>query len=454
MPASAQFENIDSTLSPSESGILVSRSIDISSIDVRSIFHKLNSPRILWSSPNQAFTLSFGSAITLSATGDLRFEKIKEAADLSFADADIDSFNNHLHTPKFFGGFSFDPSHKESPPWSGFHSSLFILPKINIVQSDNGFELTLNMYGEDIDPFQVESDLISLKSDLESMPLIHSSTNSHQFVKLTPSISNSLWNSQVNEILGSIKDGSVHKVVLAQSLRATLECPPSLLDVFYNLCDQNPGCYHFLFEPLEGNTMFGATPELLVSRNGNLIQTEVLAGSIARGSSQPIDEDLSKKLLMSSKNQHEHSIVLDNLNSKIKSFSNDVEINPQKIKKLETVQHIWTTMKAHMHTNDHILSITNTFHPTPAISGIPSDVAQNFIRSTEPFERGWYGGPFGWFDPTGNGEFVVCIRSAIAHENEVVLYAGAGIVQNSDPQEEWEEIQLKFQPILNSFNSP
>ena len=102
-------------------------------------------------------------------------------------------------------------------------------------------------------------------------------------------------------------------------------------------------------------------------------------------------------------------------------------------------------------TNEHILSIANAFHPTPAISGIPSDRAQDIIRSMEPFNRGWYGGPFGWFDHDGNGEFAVSIRSAVAHKNEVMLYAGAGIVSNSNPQEEWDEIQLKFQPILNSL---
>ena len=451
MPASAQYDSVDLVHSSLEKGILVSRSVNLPHLDVDSVFHTMESPRTIWSSPQQPLSLSFGAAITLRASGEHRFEQIKKAATLSLSDTDIETASDNIPALKFFGGFSFDAHHKESPLWSGFPSALFVLPRVQLVQSKNGFELTLNEYGTDIDSTQVELNLLSLKSSLESIstPLPH--LPSAEILKLTPSVSNKLWASQLTEVLNIIENGPLDKVVLAQSLRATLKQPLIPLNTFYKLRDQNPGCYHFLFEPIDGNTMFGATPELLVSRDGNVIQTEALAGSIARGNSESSDLDLSKELLRSSKNQHEHSIVLETLKSKISSFATDIEITPQKIKKLETVQHIWTTMKATLDANDHILSIASAFHPTPAISGIPSNIAQDIINSTEPFERGWYGGPFGWFDSDGNGEFAVSIRSAIAHKNEVMLYAGAGIVPDSNPQEEWNEIQLKFQPILNSL---
>jgi menaquinone-specific isochorismate synthase len=108
-------------------------------------------------------------------------------------------------------------------------------------------------------------------------------------------------------------------------------------------------------------------------------------------------------------------------------------------------------MSAYSDHDEHILSIAESLHPTPAISGIPSTEAQKLIRSTEPFNRGWYGGLIGWFDTKGNGEFSVAIRSAISDKNKVTLYAGAGVVLNSNPQDEWDEIQLKFQSILNSL---
>jgi len=451
MPASAHYDNMDLVNSPLEQGVLVSRSINISSVDIDSVFHMMESPRTIWSSPNQPFSISFGSAITLSASGDSRFEQIMNNATLSLSNTDIDTIGSKIFPLKFFGGFSFDARHKESPPWSGFPSALFVLPRVQLIQSKDGFELILNEYGDDIDPIQVELNLLSLKSKLESTPVSSYPVLPSQLIKLTPSVSRNLWTSQLTDVLSIIENKSLDKIVLAQSLKATLKHPLTPLNTFYTLRDQNPGCYHFLFEPLDGNTMFGATPELLVSLEGNMIQTEILAGSIARGDSELTDATLSKELLASSKNQHEHSLVLDTLNSKINSFATDIEITPQKIKKLETVQHIWTTIKAKLDANEHILSIANAFHPTPAISGIPSNKAQDIIRSMEPFNRGWYGGPFGWFDHDGNGEFAVSIRSAVAHKNEVILYAGAGIVSNSDPQEEWDEIQLKFQPILNSL---
>ena len=451
MPASAQYDSVDLVHSPFEKGVLVSRSVNLPHIDVDSVFHMMESPRTIWSSPQQPFSLSFGAAITLCASGENRFEQIKQAATLSLSDTDIGTTSDNMSALKFFGGFSFDAHHKESPLWSGFPSALFIFPRVQLVQSKTGFELTLNEYGTDIDPSQVELSLLSLKSSLESIPNPPRSSPSAQILKLTPSVSNKLWTSQLTEVLDTIKNGPLDKVVLAQSLHATLEQTLIPLNTFHKLRGQNPGCYHFLFEPVNGNTMFGATPELLVSRDGDVIQTEALAGSIARGNSESTDSALSQELLRSSKNQHEHSIVLETLKSKISSFATDIEITPQKIKKLETVQHIWTTMKATLDKSDHILSIASAFHPTPAISGIPSNIAQDVINSIEPFERGWYGGLFGWFDPGGNGEFTVSIRSAIAHKNEVMLYAGAGIVPDSNPQEEWNEIQLKFQPVLNSL---
>lgn len=454
MPASVHYDNIDLVHSPLEHGVIVSRSINISPVDINSIFHMMESPRTIWSSPNQPLSLSFGSAITLSASGDNRFEQIMNDATLSLSNTDIDTLGTEIFPLKFFGGFSFDARHKESPPWSGFSSALFVLPRVQLIQTKNGFELILNEYGDGIDPTQVELNLLSLKSKMESAPVSSHPHLPSQLVKLTPSVSRNLWTSQLTDVLSIIENKSLDKIVLAQSLKATLKHPLTPLNTFYNLRDQNPGCYHFLFEPLAGNTMFGATPELLVSLDGNMIQTEILAGSIARGDSESADVTLSKELLASSKNQHEHSLVIDALKSKINTFSTDIDITPQKIKKLETVQHIWTTMKAKLDANEHILSIANAFHPTPAISGIPSNKAQDTIRLLEPFNRGWYGGPFGWFDHDGNGEFVVSIRSAVAHKNEVMLYAGAGIVSDSNPQEEWDEVQLKFQPILNSLTPP
>ena len=453
MPVSIQQDDPNPSISTQiEKGVLTSRSIDISNIELMSIFNQMDAPRIILSSPHHPLSVSFGSAKTISASGHNRFKKIKMEATSLFSNLDVKNQDGTLSHPKLFGGFSFDPDHQESPPWDSFPAALFILPKIQLVKSKSGFKLTVNEYTIDPNPTKLESFLLSIKSKLESK-LITSTFPSikPQLTRLDSSIQYDSWISQINEVLKSIESKSIEKVVLAQSMQATLKLPCIPINIFQTLCDQNPGCYHFLFEQLDGTSIFGATPELLISYNDKSIRTEVLAGSSSRGKT-PIDDDvLSQKLMSSSKDQHEHSLVVQTLKSKIESFTKSLNISPQKIKKLTTVQHLWTEMSAYSNHDEHILSIAESLHPTPAISGTPLIEAQKIIRSTEPFNRGWYGGLIGWFDAKGNGEFSVTIRSAISNKNKVTLYAGAGVVLNSNPQDEWNEIQLKFQPILNSL---
>ena len=453
MPVSIQQDDPKPSISSQiEKGVLTSRSIDISNIELMPIFNHMDAPRIILSSPRHPLSVSFGSVRAISASGQNRFKKIKMEADSLFSNLDVKNQDGTISNPKLFGGFSFDSTHQESPPWSSFPAALFILPKIQLVKSKSGFKLTVNEYTTDPNPAKLESFLLVIKSKLESGIVI--STIPHvkpQLTQLDPSIQYESWISQINEVLKSIESGSIEKVVLAQSIQATLKLPCVPINIFQTLCDQNPGCCNFLFEQLDGTSIFGATPELLVSYNDKSIRTEVLAGSSSRGKTLIDDNVLSQKLMSSSKDQHEHSLVVQTLKSKMESFTKSLNIAPQKIKKLTTVQHLWTEMSAYSDHDEHILSIAESLHPTPAISGIPSTEAQKLIRSTEPFNRGWYGGLIGWFDTKGNGEFSVAIRSAISDKNKVTLYAGAGVVLNSNPQDEWDEIQLKFQSILNSL---
>ena len=108
-------------------------------------------------------------------------------------------------------------------------------------------------------------------------------------------------------------------------------------------------------------------------------------------------------------------------------------------------------MRAELGDDEHVLSLVEALHPTPAVGGLPPDEALATIRDTEPFERGWYAAPVGWFDAAGYGSFAVAIRSAVAREECATLFAGVGIVADSDPDREWDEVQLKYRPVLDEL---
>jgi len=119
---------------------------------------------------------------------------------------------------------------------------------------------------------------------------------------------------------------------------------------------------------------------------------------------------------------------------------------------LATIQHLQTPIEATLEGDRHVLEIVEALHPTPAVGGgVPPDAAWETIRDAEPFDRGWYAAPVGWFDAAGDGEFAVALRSGVASDETVTLFAGNGIVADSDPDDEWDEVQLKFRPILDEL---
>ena len=119
--------------------------------------------------------------------------------------------------------------------------------------------------------------------------------------------------------------------------------------------------------------------------------------------------------------------------------------------RLGNVQHLWTPVTARARAGQSVLDLVTRLHPTPAVCGAPRAAALRLIRELEGLDRGWYAGPVGWVDARGEGEFVVGLRSALLRGGEATLYAGCGIVGESDPEEEYRESELKLRPVLSAL---
>ena len=239
--------------------------------------------------------------------------------------------------------------------------------------------------------------------------------------------------------------------MLAQSLAVGLAGELDVVDTLDRLSDTYPGCFRFLVEPGRGGTFFGATPERLVSLEGRTVQTEALAGSTGRGDTPAEDQWLASELQDSEKDVHEHELVTDAVRDQLTPLAASIRTGTRTVRRLATVQHLRTPIQATLNRDEHVLSLVEALHPTPAVGGLPPDAALRTIRETEAFNRGWYAAPVGWFDAAGDGAFGVAIRSALAREDAATLFAGAGIVGDSDPDSEWDELQLKYRPVMDEL---
>jgi menaquinone-specific isochorismate synthase len=144
-------------------------------------------------------------------------------------------------------------------------------------------------------------------------------------------------------------------------------------------------------------------------------------------------------------------VVREAVREQLEPFASAVRIGDRTVRKLATVQHLETAVRADLDGDHHVLDLVEALHPTPAVGGMPQDAALRTIREAEAFDRGWYASPVGWIDAEGDGRFAVAIRSAVARDRTVSLFAGAGIVADSDPDREWGELQLKYRPVLDEL---
>jgi isochorismate synthase len=199
-------------------------------------------------------------------------------------------------------------------------------------------------------------------------------------------------------------------------------------------------------------TFFGASPESLVSRRGNVVSALGLAGSAPRGTDDEKDRALGDELLHSAKDRIEHEIVVRAIREGLEDVTTELRApNQPELLRLRNIQHLSTEVLATARDGVDVLDLVQRLHPTPAVCGWPTSQARSVIEAHERWDRGWYAGPVGWIDGAGDGEFVVALRSALARGNHAWLFAGAGIMGDSEPEDEFEEIELKFRPLAGAL---
>lgn len=414
----------------------------------------LQSQRFYWESRNEPVAFAgYGVTVALSAHGADRISQINRQARDVFASAIVEGHESGI-TPRLFGGFAFHPDYTPEGIWSAFPAAYFVLPRYIVTRIEDRAWLTVNAcvpFGDEAllgDELAWMIQRLARLSPVEGCRL----ADDNCLAQLDHPLRPEQWRDQVERATGRIRAGDLDKVVLSRTREARFSAPVDPLRALDYLQTHYTDCFRFLIEPQAGHAFFGATPELLASVDRNHLETAALAGSIRRGADDAEDRALAQSLLSNPKERHEHEVVVAMLREQLQPIVADLT-SPETpgIYRLSNIQHLYTPFSGTLKPGENVLSVIERLHPTPALGGYPQRLALEAIAQTELISRGWYAAPVGWFDHQGNGAFAVAIRSAVSAGNTARLYAGAGIVADSQPDREWDETSLKFRPMMHAL---
>ncbi len=255
------------------------------------------------------------------------------------------------------------------------------------------------------------------------------------------------WENAVAAAVARITAGELRKVVLARDLRVQSSGAIDSRVLLARLAARFPGCYTFACAGL-----VGATPELLIRREGSQVSSLVLAGTMARGGSEAEDAALAAALLSSAKNAEEHRYSVDSVRQLLTPLCSELTVDESPhLLQMADYQHLATAVSGVLGRDASALALASSLHPTAAICGTPTDAALELIRELEGMDRGRYSGPVGWVDARGNGEWGIALRCGEIDGRAARLFAGNGIVAGSEPAEELAETETKFRPMRTAL---
>ncbi|RMH22799.1 MAG: isochorismate synthase [Acidobacteria bacterium] len=412
----------------------------------------------LWHPPAGTAFAGCGASHRIDLAGSARFDRLRRAAGGLFA-----RLESVVHPaaspvpPRLFGGLAFAVGAAGDEPWRSFGDGCFTLPRLRYASDGRRATLSLTVRGED------ELDRPGRRRWLELLD--------RAVAGLTAAAGGGIaagdeppgdvaavaravhppplrrWNEQVEAIRAAIADGRCEKIVAAHRSVVELARPVAPATVLRRLENGAQAATRFAFCRPDG-TFLGATPERLILRRGRRIATEALAGSIASGNAH------AAQLLASAKDRCEHQLVVEQIVRRLEPLCAALEVPPEpRIRALRDVLHLHTPITASLASPRHVLELVELLHPTPAVGGVPTDAALRWIARCEDVGRGWYAGPIGWFDARGDGDFAVALRTCLLRRDRAYLYAGAGIVADSDPALEYEETALKMRSLLAALGA-
>jgi len=424
---------------------------------------------------SQRLTLAgIGEAEIIATKGPDRFVNAARSWRALLEDALImNAYDRWGVGPLLMGGFCFDPLRPRTELWRNFPDALLTLPRLIVASSDGESWLTMNTVLYPDSDADVETDRLVRRRDalfhaMAARPRLEPAILSEYKPPLLQDVLPAdEWQRKVADSAAAIQQGRFEKVVLARQAR--MQGRFGATGALTQLRTSYPDSTLFGIMPssAEGRSTFvGASPERLVRLQRGIVETTCLAGSIRRGTTEVEDAQLGRELLNSAKDRDEHAVVARMLRAALRPLCDTLTTYSEAptLLRLANVQHLYTPITGRLRGNKCILELVAELHPTPAVGGFPCEAALTAIRECEGLDRGWYAAPVGWVDQHGEGEFAVALRSALlrtAHPNladdrgegEALLFAGCGIMGDSNPESEYEESRLKMRAVYSALTA-
>ncbi|HEX2162084.1 MAG TPA: isochorismate synthase [Thermoleophilaceae bacterium] len=351
--------------------------------------------------------------------------------------------------PVFVGGFAFAPEGGRAPEWCSLAPAQLVLPEVAFARQGGEARMTLSL---EVDGSASVDELLARAearlADLRpaTMPMLDPDPAVRPRVAAAAPPAH--YEEAVQRAVERIRAGALAKVVLAREVRVHAPAPIDPAPILDALRGAFPACYSYCVGTPE-LAFLGASPELLVRRDGERAQTVALAGTTRRSADPAVDDHLGEQLLRSAKDRGEQQIVTERIERALDPVSLWVAAADEPVLvKVQNVQHLATPIRAQLADPIPVLELAGRLHPTPAVGGEPNAAVQPLIPALEGLDRGWYAGAVGWTDLAEDGELCVALRCALLRDDLAHLYAGCGIVADSIPADELAETEVKLQALL------
>ena len=347
------------------------------------------------------------------------------------------------------GGFAFAPEGGHAPHWAGFAPASLTVPEVALARRGADVRLTVAaLAAPDDTPQDLLARVEARLAELRRTPLPMLDPAPAERARIASTAPPEHYEAAVARAVERIRAGAFEKIVLAREVAVHAPTAHDAGAVFDILRQAFSSC--FVFCVGEGDAAFvAASPELLARREGLRASTVALAGSTRRSADPGVDAHLGEQLLRSDKDREEQAIVTRRIVRALQDHAVWVTAAEEPaIVKVANIQHLATPIRAQLAEPMSVVELAGLLHPTPAVGGEPHAVATPLIPAFEGLDRGWYAGPVGWTDATEDGEFCVALRCALLRGREARLYAGVGVVRESDPAAELAETEVKLGALL------
>jgi len=350
--------------------------------------------------------------------------------------------------PKIFGGMAFAAGAAQEPAWSDFGDGSFVLPRWTYERTHDRGWLSLAVDGarhDEADRHRLHSEFDLISHALSGGPQVRGPVPP---VLEVEHLDYERFRTEIDAIRHGIAEGHLEKVVAARRSVVELADEVDPVVVLGRLRDRFGACSCFAIRR-QMSTFLGATPERLVSRRGSRVETEALAGSIRAGAA-----DSAARLLASDKDRREQDYVVQDIVGRLGPLCTRLSYAQEPhVRAFPHVLHMSTPIHGELSPSVDFVNLLEALHPTPAVGGVPAERALNWIAQREAAPRGWYAGPFGWIDANGDGDMAVALRSGLLRGRTAWVYAGAGVVRDSEAEAEYAETDLKLRALLGALGS-